>query len=224
MRTKPAEWGHTHREGCVNELHQRARATEQHADGRGYSQCRQPRWPPTLCRRSPRTSRRSSRPSASRATSRARLRRCRSSPIKDARPWARSIKSRVATRQMPPWHIDRSVGVQKFKNDMSLTDEQVDDDRRAGSIRARRRATRPTSRPSRSPRRCSGRASATATARPTSSSSRPMQTMPAVHQDQWWRPMIDIPLTEPRWVRWSKSVRPTSRAARSCITRSPITC
>jgi hypothetical protein len=31
----------------------------------------------------------------------------------------------VVTRQMPPWHIDRSVGVQKFKNDMSLTDEQV---------------------------------------------------------------------------------------------------
>src|SRR6476661_3854815 len=44
----------------------------------------------------------------------------------DVRPWARSIKERVATRQMPPWHIDRSVGVQKFKNDMSLTDEQVD--------------------------------------------------------------------------------------------------
>src|SRR5213595_3711234 len=44
----------------------------------------------------------------------------------DARPWARSIKERVATRQMPPWHIDRSVGVQKFKNDMSLSDEQVD--------------------------------------------------------------------------------------------------
>src|SRR6202158_40180 len=43
----------------------------------------------------------------------------------DARPWARSIKERVASRQMPPWHIDRSVGVQKFKNDMSLTDEQV---------------------------------------------------------------------------------------------------
>src|SRR5215218_107245 len=43
----------------------------------------------------------------------------------DARPWARSIKNRVQTRQMPPWHIDRSVGVQKFKNDMALTDEQV---------------------------------------------------------------------------------------------------
>src|SRR5215217_7403175 len=43
----------------------------------------------------------------------------------DARPWARSIKNRVQSRQMPPWHIDRSVGVQKFKNDMALTDEQV---------------------------------------------------------------------------------------------------
>src|SRR5712664_3961650 len=44
----------------------------------------------------------------------------------DVRPWARSIKERVGARQMPPWHIDRSVGVQKFKNDMSLSDEQVD--------------------------------------------------------------------------------------------------
>ena len=43
----------------------------------------------------------------------------------DARPWARSIKNRVESRQMPPWHIDRSVGVTKFKNDMSLSDEQV---------------------------------------------------------------------------------------------------
>src|SRR5215218_3254748 len=43
----------------------------------------------------------------------------------EARPWARSIKARVEARQMPPWHIDKSVGVQKFKNDMSLTDEQI---------------------------------------------------------------------------------------------------
>ena len=44
----------------------------------------------------------------------------------EARPWARSIKDRVAARQMPPWHIDPSVGVQKFKNDMWLTQEQID--------------------------------------------------------------------------------------------------
>ncbi len=45
--------------------------------------------------------------------------------FEETRPWARSIKERVSTRQMPPWHIDRAVGVQKFKNDMSLSDEQV---------------------------------------------------------------------------------------------------
>ena len=44
----------------------------------------------------------------------------------ESRPWARSIKQRVSTRQMPPWHIDQSVGVQKFKNDMSLTQKEID--------------------------------------------------------------------------------------------------
>src|SRR6266568_4989308 len=44
----------------------------------------------------------------------------------EARPWARSIKARVSDRQMPPWQIDRTVGIQKFKNDRSLTDDQVD--------------------------------------------------------------------------------------------------
>ena len=44
----------------------------------------------------------------------------------EVRPWARSIKQRVAARQMPPWHIDKAVGVQEFKNDRSLTNEQID--------------------------------------------------------------------------------------------------
>jgi hypothetical protein len=43
----------------------------------------------------------------------------------DARPWARSIKSRVAAREMPPWHIDRTLGLQAFKDDPSLTDNEI---------------------------------------------------------------------------------------------------
>ncbi|OFW30812.1 MAG: hypothetical protein A3H97_16630 [Acidobacteria bacterium RIFCSPLOWO2_02_FULL_65_29] len=43
----------------------------------------------------------------------------------EARPWARSIKARVADRQMPPWHLDKNVGIQKFKNDRSLSDDQI---------------------------------------------------------------------------------------------------
>ena len=44
---------------------------------------------------------------------------------KDARPWARSIKVKVVKRQMPPWHIDRNVGITKFKDDPSLTDAEI---------------------------------------------------------------------------------------------------
>jgi hypothetical protein len=43
----------------------------------------------------------------------------------DARPWARSIKTRVSTREMPPWHIDRNIGIQKFKDDPSLSDKEI---------------------------------------------------------------------------------------------------
>src|SRR3954463_3324722 len=43
----------------------------------------------------------------------------------DARPWARSIKQRVSNREMPPWYIDRTVGVQKFRDDPSLTDNEI---------------------------------------------------------------------------------------------------
>ena len=43
----------------------------------------------------------------------------------EARPWARSIKQRVAAREMPPWYIDKNVGVRHFKNDVSLTDQEI---------------------------------------------------------------------------------------------------
>ena len=44
----------------------------------------------------------------------------------DARPWARSIKQRVASREMPPWHLDKTVGISQYKDDRSLTDDQLD--------------------------------------------------------------------------------------------------
>ena len=43
----------------------------------------------------------------------------------DTRPWARAVKRKVVAREMPPWHIDRTVGIQKFKDDPSLTDKEV---------------------------------------------------------------------------------------------------
>src|SRR5262245_17577336 len=43
----------------------------------------------------------------------------------DARPWARAIKQKVSSREMPPWYIDRHVGITKFKDDPSLTDAEI---------------------------------------------------------------------------------------------------
>ena len=31
----------------------------------------------------------------------------------DARPWARAIKERVVKREMPPWFLDKTIGIQK---------------------------------------------------------------------------------------------------------------
>jgi hypothetical protein len=45
---------------------------------------------------------------------------------KDTRPWARAIKERVLMRDMPPWHLDKTVGIRRYKNDISLTDREID--------------------------------------------------------------------------------------------------
>src|SRR5437870_2432657 len=37
--------------------------------------------------------------------------------FEEVRPWARSIKSKVADRVMPPWYVSKTVGIQKFTND-----------------------------------------------------------------------------------------------------------
>lgn len=43
----------------------------------------------------------------------------------EVRPWAPLIKDRTTKRIMPPWHIDKTVGIQDFANDASLSDEQI---------------------------------------------------------------------------------------------------
>src|SRR5216684_5560957 len=43
----------------------------------------------------------------------------------EARPWARSIRQRVTNRDMPPWHLDKTVGIRHYKNDRSLSDDEI---------------------------------------------------------------------------------------------------
>src|SRR5712671_3008465 len=44
----------------------------------------------------------------------------------DVRPWARSIRQKVSTREMPPWYIDHNVGIKHFKDDPSLSNQEID--------------------------------------------------------------------------------------------------
>jgi mono/diheme cytochrome c family protein len=65
----------------------------------------------------------------------------------DARPWAKAIKTKVVAREMPPWGADPAVG--KYKNDASLTEQQIDTIAKWVDSGARK-ATTPTCRLSRS--------------------------------------------------------------------------
>jgi len=42
----------------------------------------------------------------------------------DVRPWARSIREKIITRDMPPWHADPRYG--DFANDARLSQQQID--------------------------------------------------------------------------------------------------
>ena len=48
----------------------------------------------------------------------------------DARPWAKAMKSRTSLRDkptvMPPWFIEKNIGIQRYKGDISLSDDEVE--------------------------------------------------------------------------------------------------
>jgi len=48
----------------------------------------------------------------------------------EVRPWAKAMKTRTALRSqrgaMPPFFVEKNIGIQKFKHDPSLTDEQIE--------------------------------------------------------------------------------------------------
>jgi hypothetical protein len=137
----------------------------------------------------------------------------------EARPWARSIKERVSTRQMPPWHIDRSVGVQHFKNDMSLTDAQVSTIVRWVDGGAAQGDPKDMPPPKPLVTDNEWKAVRDGFGQPDLVIRSSEYTMPAQHQDVWYRPMSDIPITEPRWAKLVE-IRPTNLKGRRILHHS----
>ncbi len=127
----------------------------------------------------------------------------------DSRPWARSIKNRVETRQMPPWHIDPSVGIQDFQNDRSLTRAQIDTVVRwvdGGAPQGDPVDLPPPARFADDDvwnfaERFEGPPDLIVKSTP--------YTMPALSQDRWWKPTVPTGLTESRWVR-AIEIRPST--------------
>ena len=131
----------------------------------------------------------------------------------ESRPWARSIKERVSTRQMPPWHIDRTVGITEFKNDRSLTDAQIDTVVRWVDGGA------PRGNPEDMPaavdwpdesiwnfaERFDGPPDLIIESTP--------YTVPAEATNAWWKPLVSTGLTEQRWAR-AIEARPGTIAGR----------
>jgi hypothetical protein len=132
--------------------------------------------------------------------------------FEEARPWAKSIKERVLSGNMPPWHIDKTYGVRHFSNDMSLSDAQIKTIAKwvdSGAAEGDKKDLPPVKQwPSDNVWQLSkqfGEPDLVVKSEP--------YTMPANSQDQWWRPLAQIDVKEPRWVR-AVEMRPGTTAGR----------
>ncbi len=130
----------------------------------------------------------------------------------EARPWARSIKARVAARQMPPWHIDKSVGLQHFSNDRSLTDQQISTIVKWVDAGAPKGDMKDMPPPVKWPNEEAWNFTSLY-GEPDLIVKSPQWKQPAVGQDAWYKPVVESGLTEPRWVR-AIEIRPGTTKGR----------
>jgi len=133
----------------------------------------------------------------------------------DARRYARRIRSKVAERSMPPWHIDRSVGIQDFKNDRGLTDKEietivqwVDNGTPFGD-----EADMPEPMEFPDPNAWQFEPDF---GTPDMVFESEAYDLDAVTQDKWYRPITETGITEPRWVK-AIEIRPVGMGSRRIV-------
>ena len=133
----------------------------------------------------------------------------------EARRYARRIRSKVAERSMPPWHIDRSVGIQDFKNDRGLTDKEietivqwVDNGTPFGD-----EADMPEPMEFPDPNAWQFEPDF---GTPDMVFESEAYDLDAVTQDKWYRPITETGITEPRWVK-AIEIRPVGMGSRRIV-------
>jgi len=131
----------------------------------------------------------------------------------EVRPWARAIRTKVVAGDMPPWHMSKTTGIQKFVNDISLTADQIDTIVRwvdAGAPLGNPEDLPPAREwPSGERWRVGDLLGRDPDFIVTSTP----WTQPAEGQDQWWQPVVDSGMTEDRWIK-AVEVRPTIEGRR----------
>ena len=130
--------------------------------------------------------------------------------FEESRPWARSIKTRVSARQMPPWHLDKTVGIQQFTNDRSLNDDQIETITRWVDQGAPKGDPKDMPAPKQWPDDQSWNfAKMFGQTEPDLIVKSTPWTQKAGQNDAWWKPQVESGLTEDRWVR-AIEIRPGS--------------
>ena len=127
----------------------------------------------------------------------------------EVRPWARSIKNRVETRQMPPWHIDENVGIQDFANDRSLTRQQIELIGQWADNGAPRGNLADLPAPAVFADDDVWNFADLFGGAPNLVIYSTPYTMPALAQDRWWKPEVSTGMTEDSWIR-ALEIRPST--------------
>lgn len=126
----------------------------------------------------------------------------------ETRPWARSIRERVASRQMPPWHLDKGVGIQHFANDRSLSDAEINTILTWVGAGAPKGDPKDMPPPVQWPSDADWNFAKTF-GPPDIVLKSPTYTQKATAQDAWFKPVVETGVTEPRWVR-AIEIRPAT--------------
>jgi hypothetical protein len=130
--------------------------------------------------------------------------------FEESRPWARSIKARVQARQMPPWHIDKTIGIQEFKNDRSLSDAEIETISRWVDGGAPKGDPKDMPAPKEWPSEQGWNfAKMYGQTEPDLIVKSTPWTQKAGANDAWWKPVVETGLTEARWVR-ALEIRPST--------------
>ncbi len=133
----------------------------------------------------------------------------------ETRPWVKAIRERVITRNMPPWHLDKTVGIQHFANDRSLSEEQIATIVRWTDSGAPLGDPKDLPAPKQWPAD-DGWQLAKQFGPPDFVVKSEPYTMPSHGQDVWFKPQTDIGITEERWVR-AVEMRPSTPAGRRIV-------